>query len=98
MGKFMYCPLGVLCELFRKEMALPENVWQPEFPPGLNRVTYYAFRGFRTFLPESVMEWAGLDEQNPVLYDDGVESFRMVTANDHIGMTFFEIAQLIRKL
>jgi len=78
-----FCCLGVLCDLYGKE----DNVeWTPS---GFDNA--YAFQGNVGDLPSSVIEWAGVEGQNPDI-DNGTET--LAGLND-TGCTFEEIAHII---
>ena len=63
-----FCCLGILCDLYTQETKKvgwvfngygDEQNTQPQ--------DYWHFDGEGEFLPQSVMEWAGLSENNPVV-------------------------------
>lgn len=91
-----HCCLGVLCELAFKAGA----VQRTEQIHG--RTSSFSYGGdylepFGSMLPESVMEWAGLDNTAGVEWEDDngdVES--LITLNDG-GKTFKEIAKVINE-
>ena|SRR5689334_5253523 len=78
-----YCCLGVLCDIHSKETG---KKWE-------NRNMYF---NADTVLPQEVMDWAGLDDDNPkVYYDIGLE--HLSELNDERNCSFKEIADLIEK-
>ena len=91
-----FCCLGVLCDLYVKETGKAEwddNVYYNE---------NYTIFGEEELLPHEVVEWAGLDEQNPFYIDPEhslAESDGAVylTALNDRGYTFDEIKQVISK-
>lgn len=78
-----YCCLGVLCDLYRKETG--KNLWSDA-----------AFDGTRGLLAPSVMEWAGLTEENPVIKIDK-RSTVLAELNDVLDFNFEQIADVIEK-
>lgn len=87
-GKF--CCLGVLCDLFVREQQeikpSNSNRWSQHHS---NR---YVLFGEYAILPIEVMNWAGLEEQNPHIPFVG----SLASTNDR-GMSFSAIADLIEK-
>lgn len=94
-----YCCLGVLCEVAIKDGLYVETkdesnrhrMWLRRF-----------YDGKDTQLPRSVWEWAELDSQNPVLFQEEDVDGRPFdvlcsTANDEYELSFTEIADLIEK-
>ena len=74
-----HCCLGVLCDIAKQDGVLPENYIHWDLG----------------YLPEEVCKWAALRDEDPKLWSD---EFGMVTcteANDDIGLSFAEIADLI---
>jgi hypothetical protein len=101
-----FCCLGVLCDLYHKEgngyweAPLPPE-WHPSFgPPSPQfapKQSFIAKDGFQehsnSVLPDSVMEWADLDDIDP----DVIESdYTLSTLNDS-GSDFNFIADVIEK-
>lgn len=82
-----YCCLGVLCDLYRKET---NKRWvKNEFDDN------YKMHGDAAFLPEEVMEWAGVEDDNLYLQRGG-EQIAASYLNDR-GVPFTEIADLIEE-
>ena len=82
-----FCCLGVLCDLYGKE----NNVEWDLVNDGGN----YEFQYKEESLPISVMEWAGVENDNPyIIGDTGGTSLSLL--NDS-GSTFNEIADLIEE-
>lgn len=82
-----FCCLGVLCDLHRKEIAADYS-W---------RDSTYCRKGRRLetgVLPRVVMEWAGLEDRDPCLVDQG--RYKASDLNDN-GKRFKTIARLIVK-
>lgn len=96
-----YCCLGVLCEV---ALAHGVEVQRTEVstPSG---VTYFAYDGQQDFLPDSVVQWAGLGDNNPTLAytpEDGGEaiiesasSFNDGDAGIDYALSFPSIGRLI---
>jgi hypothetical protein len=101
-----YCCLGVLCDIAVKNKVIPDPIrvtgesmpgWPAEEP-------VYVFgedKGYLT-LPDSVREWAGLDEYNPMVYaekgdhsEDSPEKRPLSELNDNLGFDFNRIADRI---
>ena len=80
-----FCCLGVLCDLYGKENNVEWNL--------ANNGHNYEFQDKESHLPSSVMEWAGVEGQNPDI-DNGTET--LATLND-TGCTFEEIADIIQE-
>ena len=78
-----FCCLGVLCDLYGKEHNV---VWEL-----VNGDTYYAFQDKKAILPVSVVEWAGVEDENPEICKTPLSRL-----NDN-GSTFNEIADLIEE-
>lgn len=86
-GKVTYCCLGVLCEL-----AFRDGKCSQAYRLDNDVLSYDAAE---TYLPRSVVEWAGLDGTDPfVIVNNGSTSLSKV--NDD-GMPFKLIAKLIRE-
>ena len=75
------CCLGVLCDLAVKAKVIGEPV---------DCGGFWSFEGNAHFLPAAVMTWAGIRENDPVVYGAGALS----NLNDD-GTPFAEIADLI---
>ena len=79
-----FCCLGVLCDLYGKENELE---WEPNaFYSGI-----YSFQDSTVTLPLSVIEWAGVEDENPEICETPLSRL-----NDN-GSTFNEIADLIEE-
>ena len=86
-----FCCLGVLCDLHAKATG---GVWVGSIDP--ERPSTMGYLGNdEEVLPHVVVEWAGLDVQDPQLNIDG----RLAHASNHndSGKTFQQIAQAIRE-
>lgn len=81
-GVHSYCCLGVLCDL-----AVKAGV-KVEVEKRDGGVFYYDKDG--SYLPDSVMDWAGLDTGNPQ-----TPAGSCAHMNDGRGMSFAEIADVI---
>ena len=88
-----YCCLGVLCDLYVKETDNEWTVYRTETKDEIP-YTYYRVDGESCVLPDCVVKWSGLDDQNPCinLHEDDKTTF--ADLNDE-GKTFDQIAQLI---
>jgi len=82
-----HCALGVLCELAYREGV----VTRKDEHNGVESV-YYGYDDSYTCLPSSVVEWAGLDCEDPKV--DGVYVSYL---NDKVGASFHEIALSIKE-
>ena len=72
-----YCCLGVLCELAVADGVIP--------PAERNRLDgSWLYDEYDTELPESVMEWARLEQTNPILRM-GNELLTLAGLNDGLG-------------
>ena len=78
-----FCCLGVLCDLYGKE----HNVEWKLVDAGI----YYEFQDKKAILPLSVIEWAGVEDDNPEICETPLSRL-----ND-IGSTFNVIADLIEE-
>lgn len=79
-----YCCLGVLTELAIKDGL---DISKEIHPHGI----WYG--GYRTFLPEKVVEWAGMKSQ-----DGHYQNYtRCLSADNDSGSSFKEIAKIIRE-
>ena len=78
-----FCCLGVLCDLYGKE----HNVEWKLVDAGI----YYEFQDKKAILPLSVIEWAGVEDDNPEICETPLSRL-----NDN-GSTFNEIADFIEK-
>ncbi len=92
-GKF--CCLGVLCEL-----ALQAGVVQPVWYDDDDFVKYAAVNDQSDvsggYLPSAVLDWAELENPNPLLYDGDVYRAASVW-NDELGVNFNHIADMIER-
>lgn len=82
-----FCCLGVLCDLYGKEH---NTEWEKDTKGG------YAFMNHHTYLPESVAEWADLEDTDPQAEDHKIGSAPLAYLNDN-GRNFKTIAQLIEE-
>lgn len=84
-----YCCLGVACELAIEHGVQVQTAMVP-----YGSVTHVAFDGQHGFLPQSVVDWLGVDHPNPLVrLGDWVTA---VEANDRRRFTFLEIARCLR--
>lgn len=82
-----FCCLGVLCDLYAKEH---NDEWKLD-----KSEECYRFNYKYTLPPDYVVEWAGLDDDNPHVYLNG-KQITLIALNDG-GSSFEEIANVIRK-
>jgi hypothetical protein len=61
-----FCCLGVLCDLYSQEPFTKGWVFHGDKENALPQ-DYWKFDGEKEWLPKSVMEWAGLSKNNPVV-------------------------------
>jgi|SRR4051812_9489018 hypothetical protein len=90
-----HCCLGVLCDLAVKDGVIDPPVIKFDEDRGM--IATYAETS--TFLPEKVMEWVGLDENNPWVDFErwGREvSDNLAILNDEEEASFEEIADILR--
>lgn len=90
-----HCCLGVLCDLAVQDGIIDPPVVTFDRDKGM----IATFGESDTFLPEKVMEWAGLDENNPWVDFDrwGQEQTdNLAMLNDEASASFDEIADIIR--
>ena len=78
-----FCCLGVLCDLYGKEHNVEWNLANS----GIN----YEFQDEPECLPPSVVEWAGVENDNPEICETPLSRL-----ND-MGSTFNEIADIIEE-
>lgn len=83
-----FCCLGVLCDLYIRETGL--LFWEI----GNDNHTCY-IKGQKYYLPNPVLEWAGLADHNPVVDVNGTP-MRISDANDS-GINFQEISKIIKE-
>lgn len=98
-----YCCLGVLCEVAVKAGVIS---------PGLrfSNESSFSYDGDRNTLPYSVIQWAGLTRNDPILpfepspnanwdmdYDDDLQpQVSCINMNDQMRLTFDQIADVIQ--
>lgn len=83
-----YCCLGVLCDVSIKnglDVECYSTVNDSDEP-------CIAYGDSWSQLPEEVVDWAGLEQPNPMLVEDDA-----VSLNDDMGYDFNQIADLIEK-
>lgn len=83
-----YCCLGVLCDLHKRATS---EIWD------YNELRDdYLYLGHKFTLPEEVMKWAGLDAEDPIVFDSDKETNQTLSDyNDDLKYTFNQIADLI---
>lgn len=91
-GSEEHCCLGVLCKL-----ALKAGIKMPvDIPDSGSHDPEVAYAGETSYLPRPVMNWAGLQDMNPILihHFDG-NGVPCSVANDDENLSFDQIADLI---
>ena len=83
-----YCCLGVLCDLYAKEMNVP---WEKDYSH-----SYYYMHDEEEVLPYRVQQWAELENSCPEVIDEYHISCSLVTLNDN-GMDFNSISIFIER-
>lgn len=89
-GEKLYCCLGVLCDLAVKSRAIP---------PPEDRKVVFLFDGEDGELPSLVVEWAKLEDSNPIVKATPFKDSKdcsLANLNDK-GRTFKQIAGYIEK-
>ena len=92
-----FCCLGVLCDIYVQTGNTEWDVYRP-----VNQEYGYVILGNTAFLPDEVVEWAGLDSENPSFINsehseaDNEGKVFLSALNDR-GYTFEEIKQVIAK-
>lgn len=87
-GNYIYCCLGVLCEIAYKHGIISKDFNEDEM------VSIYDKEDIEV-LPKKVVTWAGLYNYNPnCKYDD--QTTNLATLND-IGLGFAEMANIIEE-
>ncbi len=86
-----YCCLGVLCDIAIKEGVTIKTETKPQDADEDPR-KYKLFDGQKSYLPGSVMNWAGLESQDPTIEDNDLSEH-----NDDYEKDFKKIADLIEK-
>jgi hypothetical protein len=83
------CCLGVLCDLAVKAgVASAAMPGEPGYP--------WAYDGYIDYLPDSVKEWAGLRESNPLVYGPNAPARdHLAILNDDYFWDFSQIADAI---
>lgn len=84
-GEYKCCALGVLCDL-----AAQEGIVRREIDTETGSVF---FGNENENLPDAVMQWAGLTDNDPLIGDDDVDSITYY--NDVLEYPFVETAKLI---
>lgn len=93
-GTEAHCCLGVLCVLAVKAGVIPEGVIRQNGISGDRKA--YGFENAEGLLPTEVIEWAEADGKYTVSFEYGVYRQNADTLNDIQGLSFKEIAKLIR--
>lgn len=88
-----FCCLGVLCDVYAKSQSLEWGEHR-EYDDGFCSYNPFSFLGCDEFLPEVVMEWAGLEHEDPIITHDGPTTLSAL--NDY-GHGFEKISELIKE-
>lgn len=91
--KDAYCCLGVLCEVAVNEGIIPE----PENAFGDTDLMSRHYDGKWDIPSSKVVEWAGLEEDNPTVNDEEGLTLRLSELNDEYGYNFEQIARVIEE-
>jgi len=104
-----FCPLGVLCDLFAKEFDIKWEERETRIGSGSKFFTVMALQHkynngenfYSVAVPQSpVSEWASM-LSNPMLHvttKEGVrKEYHMSEINDHLKLTFAQIADIIKE-
>jgi len=75
-----FCCLGVLCDLYIKDGNDAE--WSEGFMDEWSEGFMEDGVGYNEELPNSVVEWAGLDDNNPMIIIDNGDRVNISKAND----------------
>lgn len=88
-----FCCLAVLCDIYSKQTGNAE--WEKSEYYDHGHTNEY-FEGEEEFLPESVVNWAGLECENPEIpgMDWGGQPATLSVLNDQ-GRSFTKLADLI---
>jgi hypothetical protein len=102
-GNDTYCCLGVLCEVAIKagvELSTSAHTGcRNDECTACRGNAIHTYGGFDDFLPPKIVEWAGLENGNPVTseqFDDLVSPATLSYLNDN-GKNFSEIADIIER-
>jgi len=88
-----YCCLGVLCEIFTKEVALPTFKKIKEYRDGSEMVYY---DNCHDVLPADVMEWSGLSTHIGEFFDpDSSDRMASLAELNDCGYSFKKLADII---
>lgn len=91
-----YCCLGVLCEIAVEDGIVIKQATDDD-TPALYTAKIDTSDYNEDIVPIAVMKWAGLPSTNPDIDDEELDvNNNLAELNDN-GMTFSEIANLIRK-
>ena len=84
-----FCCLGVLCDLYGKDTG---EEWIEGGCDEDDDCYDWEMAGGTALLPSDVVIWAGLVNENPIVYDHGLADW-----NDTHGASFEVIAEMIEK-
>ena len=99
-GSTSHCCLGVLCEVYEREVAPLKDVGESKYdltgakplPGGGARINY---RGEIYILPDDVADWVGLRTTNGE-YGPDEDNWGALTGLNDEGWTFLQIAHILR--
>jgi hypothetical protein len=86
--EYGYCCLGVLCDIYSKEMNVP---WGKDYS---HSYYYYYFDNTET-LPIEVIEWAELNNESPSVTVENGDKVELAELND-TGTDFVTISNYIQ--
>lgn len=99
-----YCCLGVLCDLYAQEHNTQWEFRGYDENANPHPMDYWYFEDRNYYLPESVMDWAGLKTHNPLVRvdvedndeDNGYFQDEIANVND-LGYTFMDLSKIIQE-
>lgn len=89
-----FCCLGVLCDLYLNEEPNPNGFWKDD---AFYYDNSYGDVWSEEYLPEPVMDWAGLNDDNPRVWSNGVDKSICISDLNDMGTSFSQIADVIEK-
>lgn len=86
-----FCCLGVLCDLAVKEDVIASRETDKD------GYTFFGRENEEYVLPSDVVDWVGLDSDNPDISDTNGKRDAITFWNDTVGKSFIELADMIEK-
>jgi hypothetical protein len=102
-GTIQHCCLGVLCELYQSEMKKNKkkqlNEVEEDHPNifDLTDTMAYSFDGDNSRLPEAVIIWGGIHDQDRELQNCLTQKYESLADMNDNGESFETIADVIEK-